>query len=98
MTGIQMRGVSAPPGARLEGEGTAAAVAVFVKWLSLAATPAFASMALLTGLDTGPTDSLCPAGATGHLSGTAAMYLLMSVFHLPPWLRLFERRIGSGPS
>ena len=53
-----MRGVSAPPGARLEGEGTAAAVAVFVKWLSLAATPAFASMALLTGLDTGPTNSL----------------------------------------
>ena len=47
MTGIEMQGVNTPPGARLGGEDTAAGR--LVKWLSLAATPAFAIMALLTG-------------------------------------------------
>src|SRR5215469_714789 len=59
MTGTEIPGVYVPPGARLEGEDTAAAVAVFIKWLRLAATPAFAIMALLTGLMPDQMDYLC---------------------------------------
>jgi hypothetical protein len=57
-------------------------------FLSLAATPAFAIMALLTGV-LGPPDMLC--STTQHaspLSGMVPMYLLMSAFHSAPWLRL----------
>jgi hypothetical protein len=57
-------------------------------WLHLAAAPAFAFMALLTGLSGG--DMLC--GAASPLGGMAPMYLLMSAFHLPPWLRLMAGR------
>ena len=58
-------------------------------WLCLAATPTFAAMALLTAM-TGA-DMICMA-APGVLpvGGMAPMYLLMSVFHLAPWLRLFR--------
>jgi len=66
-------------------------------WLSLAATPVFAAMAVLTAtLGSGPADILC--GATHGsfpLGGMVPMYLLMSLFHSPPWLRLFEQQIGS---
>jgi hypothetical protein len=95
MRGIEMRAVSAPPGARLEGEDTAAAVAVFIKWLRLAATPAFAIMALLTGLMPDQMYDLCSAGTAAPLTGMAAMYLLMSVFHLPPWPKLIAHRRGT---
>ena len=62
-------------------------------FLCLAATPGFAIMALLTGLGGTPMDRLCSSGHGAPLSGMVTMYLLMSVFHLPPWLNL----IG-GPS
>jgi hypothetical protein len=52
--------------------------------LHLAAAPVFALMALVTGFSGG--DILC--GATSPLGGMVPMYLLMSAFHLPPWLRL----------
>jgi hypothetical protein len=94
MIGIEMRAVSARPDARLEGESTAVAVATLVKWLRLAATPAFAIMALLSGMMPGPMDYLCSAGTAAPLTGMAAMYLLMSVFHLPPWLTLVALRRG----
>ena len=58
--------------------------------LSLAATPTFAFMALVTGiLDAGTPDVLC-SGAQGAsvLSGMGTMYLLMSAFHSGPWLKL----------
>lgn len=59
-------------------------------WLRLAAAPTFAIMALLTGALGG--DRLNPLCAVAHdampLSGMVPMYLLMSVFHLAPWLRL----------
>ena len=58
--------------------------------LSLAATPIFAIMALLTALDGSPMDQLCSAGA--HLSGMLPMYGLMSAFHSAPWLKLIFRR------
>jgi len=61
--------------------------------LSLAAAPTFAIMALLTvvGGDSMP-DMLCSAShGASLLSGMLPMYLLMSVFHSAPWLRLISR-------
>ncbi|SDL72280.1 hypothetical protein SAMN05661010_02421 [Modicisalibacter muralis] len=61
-------------------------------WLCLAAAPTFAIMALLTGvLGDGSLDMLCSAAhSTSPLSGMVPMYLLMSVFHSAPWLRLIS--------
>ena len=61
-------------------------------YLSLAAAPTFAVMALLTAVN-GPADMICAHMGEGFpLSGMAPMYLLMSAFHLTPWLRLASRR------
>ena len=61
--------------------------------LSLAAAPSFAIMALLTSVVGGASDMLCSAGRAGSaLSGMAPMYLLMSAFHLGPWLKLVSSR------
>jgi len=57
------------------------------EWLSLAAAPTFAIMALLTGGEGAPA-ILCAHDAS-PLSGMAAMYGLMSAFHVTPWLKLF---------
>ena len=62
-------------------------------WLCLAATPTFAIMALLTAVAGGQHDMLCTA--TQHaspLGGMVPMYLLMSLFHLVPWLKLLFAR------
>jgi hypothetical protein len=69
-------------------------------WLSMAAAPTFATMALLTSIhgESMP-DMLCSAAqGTSLLTGMAAMYVLMSAFHLAPWLRLLPRcrRSGAG--
>jgi hypothetical protein len=64
-------------------------------WLSLAAAPTFAIMALLTEIHDGSTlTMLCSATReTSPLTGMIPMYLLMSTFHLSPWLKLlFARR------
>jgi hypothetical protein len=63
--------------------------------LSLAAAPTFAIMALLTVLQGGGMpEMLCSAGRDGSpLTGMAAMYLLMSAFHLAPWLRILSGRL-----
>ena len=56
-------------------------------WLCLAAAPTFALMALLTSVDGG--QMMCaPAQDASPLIGMVSMYLLMSAFHLTPWLRL----------
>jgi hypothetical protein len=59
--------------------------------LYLAAAPTFATMALLTGL-LGPADALCSAASASPLGGMVPMYLLMSAFHLAPWLKLISSR------
>jgi hypothetical protein len=57
--------------------------------LSLAATPTFALMALLTSVfGTAPTDILCSAMHAAPLGGMVPMYVLMSAFHSAPWLKL----------
>jgi hypothetical protein len=63
-------------------------------WLSLAAAPTFAIMALLTGVfGGGMPDMLCSAAHDAPpLSGMAPMYLLMSAFHSAPWLKLISSR------
>jgi len=58
-------------------------------WLSLAATPTFAVMAVLTAVFGGPSDTLCVTmQGPSALSGMTPMYLLMGVFHAGPWLKL----------
>jgi hypothetical protein len=65
-------------------------------WLYLAAAPTFAIMALLTGVHgVASPDVLCSAAVASPLGGMVPMYLLMSAFHLPPWLRLVGRRNGA---
>jgi hypothetical protein len=79
------------------GKGSSAAFGA-ADWLCLAAAPSFAVMALLTGvLGGGPPDGLCLTAQDGSpLSGMVPMYLLMSVFHSAPWLKLIsDRRNGA---
>ncbi|MFW7341650.1 hypothetical protein V0R37_08880 [Pollutimonas sp. H1-120] len=61
-----------------------------VNGLHLAATPTFAVMALLTGLSDDPMNQICSIGAGSPIAGMLPMYLLMSVFHSPPWIRLMR--------
>ncbi|SFL62914.1 hypothetical protein SAMN03159423_2945 [Bradyrhizobium sp. NFR13] len=62
-------------------------------WLCLAAAPAFALMALLTGvLDGSSPDLLCLTSHSSPWSGMAVMYAFMSLFHTVPWLRLISGR------
>ena len=62
-------------------------------WLSLAAAPIFAIMALLTAV-LGGGSPLCAAKGASPLIGMIPMYLLMSAFHSAPWLKLVSRRRG----
>lgn len=61
-------------------------------WLSLAATPVFAVMALLNAMSAdGRPAALCSqAGLPSLLTGMGPMYLLMATFHLHPWLRFMS--------
>jgi hypothetical protein len=73
------------------GDGTALGVA---GWLCLAASPTFAVMALLTGVQSsGRPDIFCSAmHDTLPLGGMVPMYVLMAAFHLTPWLKLISSR------
>lgn len=64
------------------------------EWLSLAAAPIFALMALLTAYagDSHASILCTQAGQPPALGGMAPMYLLMSAFHLTPWFRLTSPR------
>ena len=62
-------------------------------WLSLAASPTFALMALQTiCFGDGQADLLCSTVGASPLGGMVPMYLLMAAFHATPWLRLIAGR------
>lgn len=61
------------------------------RWLSLAASPTFAMMAILSAAPgIAPADALCSTSQASPLSGMTLMYALMSAFHVAPWLRRFQ--------
>ena len=62
------------------------------EFLSLAAAPAFAIMALLSEVfGGGAIDALCSAAHGARwLGGMVPMYALMSALHLGPWLKLIS--------
>jgi hypothetical protein len=64
--------------------------------LGLAAAPAFAVMALLAATPgDGPAAMLCLAAhRASPLGGMVPMYVLMSVFHSAPWLKLLGQRFS----
>jgi len=81
--------LDATPATRREAAGSAAG------WLSLAAAPTFALMALLTGVfGSSAMDMMCSPGHASVLGGMVPMYLLMSAFHSAPWLKLIFGRGG----
>ena len=57
-------------------------------WLGLAASPAFALMAGMAAIDASET-AMCGA-ASLSIGGMAWMNLMMSLFHVSPWLKLFR--------
>jgi hypothetical protein len=64
----------------------------FADWLCLAAAPTFALMALVSCLQGTDATMLCVGANASPITGMAAMYLLMSAFHLAPWLRVISGR------
>jgi hypothetical protein len=72
------------------GNGRGSAILGASNYLHLAAAPTFAIMAVLTGVIGGPNDLICSAVRVSPLTGMAAMYLFMSIFHSPPWLKLIS--------
>ena len=73
-------------------EGAAVARSI-VRWLSLAAAPTFAIMALLTAVvGSGPLDTFCSAANASPVGGMVPMYSLMGAFHSAPWVKLISGR------
>ncbi|KKB10627.1 hypothetical protein VE25_16935 [Devosia geojensis] len=61
-------------------------------WLALAATPTFALLGWMSAVGS-PGMAMCSAAsAFMPISDMALMYLLMSLFHLSPWLKLVSAR------
>jgi hypothetical protein len=88
-----MSGAGASGVTRGDGESDVVTAPVIAKWLHLAAAPTFAIMALLTAVhDHGQPNLLCSVGDSFWSGGMAPMYVLMSVFHAAPWLKLISRR------
>ena len=83
-----------PDSAALHHESRRKAPLGAVDYLSLAAAPTFAFMALLTGLwGTADMARICSGAQDARwLSGMTPMYWLMSAFHAAPWLKLFAGR------
>ena len=57
-------------------------------WLALAASPTFALMAWIAANDARPMPFCVSSAAILPLDSMTTMYLLMSLFHLSPWLKL----------
>ena len=66
-------------------------------WLGLAASPTFTLMAWIAAKHA-PSIALCTSPSSmPPTDGMTAMYLLMGLFHLSPWLKLASTR-GHTPS
>jgi len=61
-------------------------------WLALAAAPTFALMAWTAARNASPMPLCSMAPGILPIDGMTAMYLLMSLFHLSPWLKLVSGR------
>jgi len=72
------------------------------EWLRLAAAPSYAIMALITAIfGESPKDMLCMAmhhasPLSGMAGSMAWMYVLMTVFHSAPWLKLIASFASTG--
>ena len=74
-------------------DGSGDAAPGLASWLGLAGAPTFALMALWSAFFSSQPDMICTATqASAPMSGMTVMYLLMSAFHLAPWLNLICRR------
>jgi hypothetical protein len=61
-------------------------------WIGLAMSPTFAVMAWIAATDV-PRIALCSSSSNRlPIDSMACMYLLMSLFHVSPWLRLASDR------
>ena len=69
-------------------------------WLRYAAAPTFAVMALVTAVLGGnPQGMLCMAmQSRSPFNGMVCMYVLMSLFHAAPWLKLIFGWRNAAPS
>lgn len=64
----------------------------------LAAAPVFGLMSGYSAI-AAPDMAMCGAGASPFpINDMALMYLLMGIFHLPPWIRLSSARSQHRPS
>jgi hypothetical protein len=61
-------------------------------WLALAASPTFALMAWRAANNVPPMGLCASASSMLPIDGMTAMYLLMCLFHLSPWLKLASGR------
>jgi hypothetical protein len=57
-------------------------------WIGLAAAPTFALMAWIAATDMSRIAICSSASGMPPIDGMAWMYLLMSLFHVSPWLKL----------
>ena len=64
--------------------------AIASRWLALAAAPSFAFMTALSAYGASG-DMICSAQDSSMISGMVPMYLLMSLFHCGPWLRMLAK-------
>lgn len=63
-------------------------------WLRIAAAPTFAGMAVVCQATAGHIIVPICGGGSPVLNEMATMYLLMGLFHSPPWLRLIGNRLN----
>jgi hypothetical protein len=60
--------------------------------LALAASPTFALVAWMAANDAPPIALCSPGSSILPIDGMTTMYVLMSLFHLSPWLKLASGR------
>ena len=63
-----------------------------VDWLGFAAAPTFALMAGVSAVSSSGTTICSVAWLSPPLNEMVPMYLLMSLFHLSPWLKFLSHR------